>query len=474
VDALAQLAMMTKAKAIFESDDTFLSFPALSPLSYSAEQLAFVVPGDLTPQRLNDASEFAHVANQIPRGVLAPVAQGEYLWEVYRDVLATAQPASGALTTDEQAQLDAARAVLSADVLTAYRQYRDATYAAEEEYKNQQLTAENSDDAALKAKWTNDDEPRLRATVARAQADWVSLGHKNEVEAAEQVQQRFANSAPTATWNEWQTSFMDDLDIKTTTDVISFAPTGFSPYDIVDDNDWPEFELARSEIAGLIAQAPAELTEIFGSNLEVSAIEHISFQYRSVAVTRSWLRPALFNARFWRLPTGAEVLSDGTDAANGRCPSYIAALVFIRNVSVTLRQTAGGQVVVRDHRSMLQVNPTDLKLPASFLTAIPSPGHIPVPVGGDLHAGIPALQAIRDHRTGAAAPGLSPGARALVAPPRWRGLPVFTRPIATVSTPPPASTPQPPTATDAEVSVLAFICKRLPRCPDPDPSLSWS
>ena len=81
--------MMTKAKAIFESDDTFLSFPALSPLSYSAEQLAFVVPGDLTPQRLNDASEFAHVANQIPRGVLAPVAQGEYLWEVYRDVLAT-------------------------------------------------------------------------------------------------------------------------------------------------------------------------------------------------------------------------------------------------------------------------------------------------------------------------------------------------------------------------------------------------
>jgi len=41
MDALAQLALMTKAKLVFESPGSFLSFPALSPISYSADQLNF-------------------------------------------------------------------------------------------------------------------------------------------------------------------------------------------------------------------------------------------------------------------------------------------------------------------------------------------------------------------------------------------------------------------------------------------------
>ena len=41
MDALAQLALMTKAKMVFESPGSFLSFPALSPISYGADQLKF-------------------------------------------------------------------------------------------------------------------------------------------------------------------------------------------------------------------------------------------------------------------------------------------------------------------------------------------------------------------------------------------------------------------------------------------------
>jgi hypothetical protein len=29
-------------------------------------------------------------------------------------------------------------------------------------------------------------------------------------------------------------------------------------------------------------------------------------------------------------------------------------------------------------------------------------------------------------------------------------------------------------STDTNISILAFICKRLPKCPDPDPSLTWT
>jgi hypothetical protein len=50
--------------------------------------------------------------------------------------------------------------------------------------------------------------------------------------------------------------------------------------------------------------------------------------------------------------------------------------------------------------------------------------------------------------------------------------PATTRPPAPgPGTPPP---PPPPTAKPTpEVSILAFVCKRVGRSPDPDPGLSW-
>jgi len=44
MDAAAQLAVMAKAKLVFETPGTFLSFPALSPLSFR--------PGDRRPGRV--------------------------------------------------------------------------------------------------------------------------------------------------------------------------------------------------------------------------------------------------------------------------------------------------------------------------------------------------------------------------------------------------------------------------------------
>jgi len=43
-------------------------------------------------------------------------------------------------------------------------------------------------------------------------------------------------------------------------------------------------------------------------------------------------------------------------------------------------------------------------------------------------------------------------------------------PVTPASPPPP-----PPPQADArkDISVLAFVCKRLPKTPDPDPNLSW-
>src|SRR5689334_8743743 len=97
IDPFVQLALMAKAKLVFESDDTFLSFPALISYSYAASDLKFAADSISTAHDLARLSEFARITNQIPRGVLAPMEEGEYLWDICSEALLLGDPASGTL-----------------------------------------------------------------------------------------------------------------------------------------------------------------------------------------------------------------------------------------------------------------------------------------------------------------------------------------------------------------------------------------
>ena len=79
MDALAQLALMTKAKLVFESPGSFLSFPALSPISYSADELKFgAFTAVETAERLI-FSEFSRFANALPSGTIFQPQGDSYL-----------------------------------------------------------------------------------------------------------------------------------------------------------------------------------------------------------------------------------------------------------------------------------------------------------------------------------------------------------------------------------------------------------
>ena len=70
MDSLAHLALMTKAQLVFAAPDTFLSFPALSPLSYPPDQLSFASGNALSAQQLRSFSEFSRVTNSLPLGTI--------------------------------------------------------------------------------------------------------------------------------------------------------------------------------------------------------------------------------------------------------------------------------------------------------------------------------------------------------------------------------------------------------------------
>jgi hypothetical protein len=501
VDPSAQLALMAKAKLVFESEGTFLSFPALSPLSYPPDRLKFGMAGELTAQELSDLSEFARITNQIPRSVLAPVEEGEYLWEVYREVLDTKQLAAGAaMSTEEKARYDRAMTLLytssaeglrrPSEAFTVYSQYRDAHIKAQEDYKNRQFTAEWSTDPAVQAQWRDVDEPRLRQEVQRLEQEWLTQGFKAQVEEAQQIVQAYDARSPSRTWEEWQTSFIDDLDKPTDTNLMEYAVTGFSPSDLFDKGSWLRFTLTNAEMTHLIRQAPAELQAIFGADMADPTIDSVSFEYRSVAVTRPWFRPALFKARFWRLGAAGGELADGGSPPQGRCPAYITALVFARNVTIQRRQQTGvsaeklekpGTLLLLEPTVKLhQASPTKASaVPTRMAPAAASAAVQPV---GALQPRATATMAVSAvpiaHVTSTAAvPVISKQPQVVQAnPQKALLLKSYTfyelEPIPPqLPSPTPAPTPAPPTD---EVAILAFVCKRLPRCPDPDPALTWA
>jgi hypothetical protein len=517
VNAVALLALIAKAKLVFESDGTFLSFPVTSPLTKTVDELRFG-GAEMTTDDLQELSEFSRIVNCIPRSVFAPVDSVEYLWDVYDEVLRTGQVASGVLTPEEKTRLESALELLyvvtpegrtDSDALRAYKQHRDATYAATEAFKAKQLSVEAAQDPTVTAAWESEEAPALRAALASLATAWETEGRQAEIEAAMAVEEAVGARSPATTWNEWQKSFIGDIDIETDLNKINYAPTGFAPYDAFDE-DWPRFTLSRNEINQMSARAPQELIDGLGTG-DLGTIEEVSFEFRSVALTRPWLRPGVFSSHFWRLPPGSEALSDGATPPSGRCPAYVSALVFARNISIRSAPAPSGSepldprlVFFIDRARLLADRPEIASLTARLIPE-PTVLHAKVTASTTMLRAASRLLATRfsSSAVGAAAPG--------VVSPRIEALRVLARPMLTTIGPTvaaaserpairlgrsalrvaglravtdasaaaPAAAPPPPpepivvSTPPDEIRILAFICRRIGPCPDPDPTLTW-
>jgi hypothetical protein len=477
VDAAAYLALLSKAKRVFESEATFLSFPVLSQLTYDVADLRF--SGDEpAAQRLAALSEFSRVTNRIQRGVVAAIDGDEYLWDVYDDILSNAEVADPVLTEEQEKECAAAFGLLYTETaeglkqdspaLASYKSLRDSYIHAVEEYRNRQLTADLSADPAVKAQWVAD-EPELQQAIADIEASWQSTGRRAEVEAAQQVERSYNAKAPALRWDDWRESFVADLDLATDTNQIRFAATVYSPSDVFDRDDWLRFTLAGDEIVALCDQAPEELREIVGDVATASAIESVSFEYRSVALDRAWLERSVFESRFWRLgPDGGE-LSDGGDPPNGRCPAYAVALVFARRITVTWTSAPPAGDEGTDPRRLLVLRPDLLQR-----LRLPRPVVVPRPrLSTTLTGARPGTFATLRRLTPLPPAATQPSPQVRGAAPRLDlRLTRMRHPLVT-GLPEPAPEEHPPSSSGDDVTILGFLCKRVPRCPDPDPSLDW-
>jgi len=508
MDATAQLALMVKAKRVFESPGTFLSFP-LAPMAYPPAVLDFSKAlGD--PKTGAALLEYSRSVNQCPAGAIFQGDSDQYLWEHYDRWLNAMTLAGGDLSADQQSGYAQARALLTvtdanglttdSPALSTYKQYRDRYFDAVQAYKIAQITAGNAPSAAAQAQWHDVDEPRLRQAVDQAKSLWEAEGGKAAIEAAQSTIATCEARMPRKVWEAWRNAYNPDLDVYT--DAASnagCAPSGFAPADIR-TQPWTTFVLTDAEIKTLTSEASSELQAIFGET-GASEITSLSFEFRSAAVVRPWFNTALFDARFWKFADGSPDLSDGGTPPRGAWPAYVSAVVFARNIRVTMSaappqplkvlpalalRPQALQLLQAQRVAMVAAPP--VRAPAA--TAAPSmvarppvalavaataaPAMVarpPVAVAAALSRPV-ALAPIRP--AAAAVPAVNPVLRLNTAmiyrvPPRFP-------PPAPVPTPPPQpppAQPQPQPLPDDTISILAFICRPLLKVPNPDPALDW-
>jgi hypothetical protein len=194
MDATAQLALMAKAKLVFETPGTFLNFPVLAPLSFPPSSLDFSQAAQ-DPAVAAALQDFSRAVNSCPVGSVSSGDGDDYLWDRYDSWLTAMTLAKSQLDPEDQAAYTAARAILmitdsngfdaDSPMVVAYKQCRDAAYAAQQAYTSAELTATSSGSSTALTTWQTVDEPRLRAAIAAAQADWANAGHKSDVESAQ-------------------------------------------------------------------------------------------------------------------------------------------------------------------------------------------------------------------------------------------------------------------------------------------------
>ena len=501
MDSAVQLALMYKAKKVFGADDNFLSFP-VSPLHHTKRQLEFFAQqdADALRQSLQNLQAFSTLVNLIPSDEAWLPTETRFLWDVYEQMLKEAQFASSTRTPEEEAEYQQALAYLrvagdggaweeSAPV-KAYRQHKDAYVLAQQNYLAAKSTAECGTDAE-RQRWRDVDEPARRKELDALQAQWIIAG-KNEVEAAQNKVISLGAKSPIQTWGEWNSRFNRDIDTLTgASDNFTVFPSLFSPSNALEEGAWKPFKLSEQEVKVLLNEAPAELRTRFAADSAASSVASLTFEFSSAVILRPWFVSEAFRVRFWRFADGSKILSDGGTPPKGTCPAYVTAIVFARRVAVEEKRAepAPGAkpfdgfrftVAVKDQERLTRIPPKVLIATQPRTVNATSPtmnvrvAEAVSPRTANIRVANPQLMRAADMNVAMARPVTAQEVSAR--PLRNLSTVAVTRlpqqPVAGTGTTAPSPSPQ-ATTPDDEIYILAFICKTLPKSPDPDLTLQW-
>lgn len=475
----ASLALAVKLKKIFEKDDRYLTFP--TGIGFAYDYLEFIKDPSRTSlslqEQLNFKADFSRLMNTIPQDNpnFMPNSS-EFLWDELKSVLDDCIFAPSTLTSDEERQLAEAIDFLTDDLdgfqvyspqVSKYYEYKtiyDETVRTYEDEKMSVQFAEGDNAEELKEQWDAYRKKQLKEACDKAEQDWINLGYKRQVE---EYQSAKNNLEIRKYLNRYRRDYLDELAVSEIADLngqgIGFLTTFFSPLDAFDKTmPWTRVTLTKSEISKLITEADSQLKTRFETETGNVDIEAISLEYNNVIIIRPWFKPEFFESRYWKLPD-ARVVSNGQLPRDGILPAYITSMIVARNVKITQRKEVAQQELVLPLVSKTSLQ--NLKLSDSKPEVFRK--------GRNSH-GRPGAH-LKSHNNRIVNESLYRGAKT-------KGLTIrktATRPIISEKQDDDLRLGSRDNKLVTEttefdgISVIALVCHRLPKSPNPDSSLRW-
>ena len=264
-------ALMAKIELLFGgTEDDFLAFQ-IPGFPVSPDSLNFGQGGgetSLSPQEaLNAAADFSRLVNLVPSVSSRLSSDGRMLWSVYETVLKGAVVAPGVdFSEGEKGALQKAKDMLNSSKWGTYKKFQAAYWAAEERYRNAQLSAENTSDPKLQEVLASQLE-QLESQKNQALAMWASRGYKAGIETALATVEQISGRNPQLVWQQWKQSFSQA--VKTDLRGNAFYDTYLWPANFLDADSpaqWTELRMDAGEIQALSAMA-ADSTQRLATTL---------------------------------------------------------------------------------------------------------------------------------------------------------------------------------------------------------------
>ncbi|HCN54273.1 MAG TPA: hypothetical protein DIS88_10935, partial [Prevotella sp.] len=239
MEAKAYLAVFAKIQKIYEDTGAgkFLAFPLNNIYSFTPKNLSPLLGNGSADAALSleKTAEFSRIINTPVKGMFFPSAGHEtYLWDLYDEILATADIAESNKSESEHKEYKKACEFLfvkdewehrtNSESYNAYCDYKDRFYALTEELIN--LRTNNStpiNDSKLKQK---------KAEIDLLEAEWSSRGNRAKVELYLSIVKNFETSCPSVSWKEIKSGFDKDISLQRSLSNSDFAPTYLYPFDV--------------------------------------------------------------------------------------------------------------------------------------------------------------------------------------------------------------------------------------------------
>jgi len=306
--------LKVKFKDLFKDEQKFISFNVKDKIIYNSREIQTI-----SEANNHEFANFSNLVHQMPRSEIFENG-GKLLWKEYQNLFYTAIPKwqkfrkTIKIVADKTFKLKEKR----------YKVFRDIEATLETKFV--EALNENQSEATLQ---------QLKKQLKNNLIEWKVNGHKDEIDHL--YNQHLANSNYNCAtlWND-----LKDKALEADLAGYSGPKSTFGDFQIdfspLKSRRWRSHVVRHKAIRKLL-ESNYVISENEYTKKLIYNIDKIKFDYAIVNIKRSWFHPSVFdsNCLQWHPNYKGALLSDGN--LNGKLPSYITDLVFIKNIEYRKR-----------------------------------------------------------------------------------------------------------------------------------------